>query len=135
MRSTLCLGVLVLCVVRLCFAQDSAAAPAANATHIMVVRARALIDGTSAQPEQNREIVIRGDRIADVYAAGTRPPPAGAEVFDLGSATILPGLIDCHTHIFLQGEVPAAGGYDVQLLKFPASYRAARARAGLHDHP
>ena len=40
---------------------------------------------------------------------------------------MLPGLIDCHTHIFLQGEVPAAGGYDVQLLKFPASYRVARA--------
>src|SRR6516164_6716482 len=125
MRSTLCLGVLVLCVVRLCFAQDSAAAPAANATHIMVVRARALIDGTSAQPEQNREIVIRGDRIADVYAAGTRPPPAGAEVLDLGAATVLPGLIDCHTHVFLQGDTPTK--YDDQLLKWPASYRAARA--------
>jgi len=48
-------------------------------------------------------------------------------MLDLGGATVLPGLIDCHTHIFLQGEVPAAGGYDIQLLKFPASYRAARA--------
>jgi imidazolonepropionase-like amidohydrolase len=48
-------------------------------------------------------------------------------VIDLGAATVLPGLIDCHTHIFLQGEVPSAGGYDVQLLKFPASYRVARA--------
>src|SRR6516225_3352820 len=127
MRLTLCLSVLVLCVARLCFAQDSAAAPAANATHTVVVRARALIDGTSAQPRQNQEIVIQGDRIADVHAAGARPTPAGAEVIDLGTATVLPGLIDCHTHIFLQGEVPAAGGYDIQLLKFPASYRAARA--------
>ena len=128
MRSTLCLSVLISCVVRLCFAQDSASAPAANASaHITVVRARTLIDGTSAQPRQNQEIVIRGDRIADVYSAGTRPPPAGAEMLDLGGATVLPGLIDCHTHIFLQGEVPAAGGYDIQLLKFPASYRAARA--------
>ena len=41
--------------------------------------------------------------------------------------TVLPGLIDSHTHIFLQGEDPSEGGYDVQLLKFPASYRAARA--------
>jgi len=48
-------------------------------------------------------------------------------VIDLGPATLLPGLIDTHTHIFLQGEDPAAGGYDVQLLKFPASYRVARA--------
>src|SRR5207253_1263443 len=73
------------------------------------------------------EIVIRGNRILDVYTAGTHPPPPGARVIELGAATVLPGLIDCHTHIFLQGEVPAAGGYDVQLLKFPASYRAARA--------
>src|SRR5439155_25715988 len=75
----------------------------------------------------NAEIVIRGNRILDVYTAGTHPPPSGAQVIELGAATVLPGLIDCQTHIFLQGEVPAAGGYDVQLLKFPSSYRAARA--------
>ena len=40
---------------------------------------------------------------------------------------MLPGLIDCHTHIFLQGEVPAEGGYDVQLLKHALAFRAARA--------
>jgi len=40
---------------------------------------------------------------------------------------VLPGLIDTHTHIFLQGEAPEEGGYDVQLLKHPSSYRAARA--------
>jgi imidazolonepropionase-like amidohydrolase len=71
--------------------------------------------------------LIRGNRIVDVYTAGARPAPQGAEVIDLGAATVLPGLIDCHTHIFLQGEVPEAGGYDVQLLKFPLSYRVARA--------
>ena len=36
-------------------------------------------------------------------------------------------MIDCHTHIFLQGEDPAEGGYDIQLLKYPLAYRAARA--------
>src|SRR5438067_10219663 len=41
--------------------------------------------------------------------------------------TFAPGMIDAHTHIFLQGEEPAEGGYDIQLLKYPASYRAARA--------
>jgi imidazolonepropionase-like amidohydrolase len=40
---------------------------------------------------------------------------------------VLPGLIDAHTHIFLQGEEPAQGGYDIQLLKYPLAYRAARA--------
>jgi imidazolonepropionase-like amidohydrolase len=36
-------------------------------------------------------------------------------------------LIDAHTHLFLQGEDPAEGGYDVQLLNYPSAYRAARA--------
>jgi imidazolonepropionase-like amidohydrolase len=40
---------------------------------------------------------------------------------------VLPGLIDAHTHIFLQGEDPAEGGYDIQLLKYPLAFRAARA--------
>ncbi|HKD55336.1 MAG TPA: amidohydrolase family protein [Steroidobacteraceae bacterium] len=116
-----------LCLSQLCVSQEAAAPAAASAAHVLIVRARTLIDGKRDQPRQNQEILIRGERIEAVYAAGTRPPPPGAEVLDLGSATVLPGLIDCHTHVFLQGEVPAAGGYDVQLLKYPASYRAARA--------
>jgi len=128
MRPTGCLGAIALCLARLCIAQDSTATPAANiSTHTVIIRARSLIDGTSVRPLRDPEIVIRGNRIVDVYTAGTHAPPAGAQVIDLGAATVLPGLIDCHTHIFLQGEVPAAGGYDVQLLKFPASYRVARA--------
>jgi len=113
-----------------CLSAAAAAEPAGAAepaVHLTVVRARALIDGTSAQPRANAEIVIRGNRITAVYTAGTQPTPEGAQVIDLGAATVLPGLIDCHTHIFLQGEAPEAGGYDVQLLKFPASYRVARA--------
>jgi imidazolonepropionase-like amidohydrolase len=126
-RLMLCLGAVIACLTRLCLGEESTALGADAPTHVTVVRARALIDGTSSQPRSNPEIVIRGNRIVDVYAVGTHAPPRGAEVIDLGGATILPGLIDCHTHIFLQGEVPAAGGYDVQLLKFPASYRVARA--------
>jgi len=48
-------------------------------------------------------------------------------VIDLSKATVLPGLIDAHTHIFLQGEDPAQGGYDVQFLKYGLAFRAARA--------
>src|SRR5204863_4447086 len=49
------------------------------------------------------------------------------KVIDLSGMTVLPGMIDAHTHLFLQGEDPAEGGYDVQLLKYPLAYRAARA--------
>src|ERR1700680_1760055 len=128
MRLVVYLGASALGLARSCLAQESSATPAASTpAHIIVVRARALIDGTNAPPLRDPEIVIRGNRILEVHAAGTKPPPAGAQVIDLGAVTVLPGLIDCHTHIFLQGELPSAGGYDVQLLKFPASYRAARA--------
>jgi imidazolonepropionase-like amidohydrolase len=127
MRRTFCCGTLVACLARLCLAQE-VGAPAVNPlAHVTAVRAGALIDGKSERPLAHQEVLIRDGRIVEIYAAGSRALPPGTQLIDLGAATLLPGLIDCHTHIFLQGEVPAAGGYDVQLLKFPASYRAARA--------
>jgi imidazolonepropionase-like amidohydrolase len=106
-------------------ASHAAAIPPAPRT--VVLRAQWLIDGIADKPRHNTEIVIRDDRIVEVRPANSQPLPAAAQVIDLGAATLLPGLIDTHTHIFLQGEDPGAGGYDVQLLKFPASYRAVRA--------
>jgi imidazolonepropionase-like amidohydrolase len=93
---------------------------------VTAIRAANLIDGTAAQVRHNVLIVIKGNKIESVTSGGT--PPAGAAVIDLpAGVTVLPGLIDTHTHIFLQGEDPAEGGYDIQLLKHPSSYRAARA--------
>src|SRR5256884_201719 len=98
-------------------------AATADAQQLTVIKAGTLIDGTSSQPRRNQTIAIRGNRIESVGGEA----PAGARVIDLSSMTVLPGLIDSHTHIFLQGEDPAEGGYDVQLLKYPIAYRAARA--------
>ena len=98
-------------------------AATADAQQLTVIKAGTLIDGTSSQPRRNQTIVIRGNRIESVGGEA----PAGARVIDLSNMTVLPGLIDTHTHIFLQGEDPAEGGYDVQLLKYPLAYRAARA--------
>ena len=92
-----------------------------------VIRAGVLIDGESGSPRRNQVIIIRGNQIVEVSDAASAHIPAGADVIDLSQATVLPGLIDAHTHIFLQGEDPAEGGYDIQLLKFPLAYRAARA--------
>jgi imidazolonepropionase-like amidohydrolase len=94
---------------------------------VTVIRAGTLIDGVSAAPRRDQVIVIRGNRIESVGDAASAKVPAEAKVLDLSNATVLPGLIDAHTHIFLQGEIPAEGGYDAQLLKHGLAFRAARA--------
>ena len=104
-----------------------AAEPAKPAAPVVVIRAGVLIDGVSAVPRTNQVIVVRGNRIESVGDAGKAAIPDGARVVDLSKATVLPGLIDSHTHTFLQGEIPEEGGYDAQLLKHPVSFRAARA--------
>src|SRR3989440_8518008 len=92
-----------------------------------VIRAGTLIDGKSSSPRHDQVIVIRGNRIESVSDAASSKTPANAKVIDLSHSTVLPGLIDSHTHIFLQGEDPAQGGYDANILKYPLSFRAARA--------
>ncbi len=94
---------------------------------VTVVRAGMLIDGKSSTPRPGQVIVIRGNRIESVGDAALTKVPEGARVVDLSQATVLPGLIDSHTHIFLQGEDPAEGGYDAQLLKQGIAFRAVRA--------
>jgi imidazolonepropionase-like amidohydrolase len=100
---------------------------AAESESMTVIRAGRLIDPASGEVRQNQVIVIRGDRIESVGGALTAKVAPGTKVIDLSRATVLPGLIDTHTHIFLQGELPEEGGYDIQLLKFYPAYRAARA--------
>ncbi|HUQ99230.1 MAG TPA: amidohydrolase family protein [Gemmatimonadaceae bacterium] len=89
-----------------------------------------MIDGKSDVVQSDISVVVTGDRIV---AAGARARveaslPPGATVIDLGSATLLPGLIDTHTHVLLQGDITAAD-YDEQLLKESIPYRAIRATA------
>ena len=92
-----------------------------------MIRAGTLIDGKSDKPRRDQIIVIRGNKIESVSDAGSAKIPPDAKIVDLSDSTVLPGLIDSHTHIFLQGEDPAQGGYDANILNAPLALRAARA--------
>ncbi|HLK09396.1 MAG TPA: amidohydrolase family protein [Candidatus Angelobacter sp.] len=93
---------------------------------VIAIHAANLIDGVANQVRHNVLVVIKGNKIESVTSGGNAP--AGATVINLpADVTVLPGLIDTHTHIFLQGEDPKVESYDDQLLKHPSSYRAARA--------
>src|SRR5450759_1644887 len=122
MKKSIC-GIVVLLLSMSAIAQTN---PVAS-PQVTVIRAGTLIDPRADEPKHNQLIVIRGDKIEAVGDAASTQVPAGAKVIDLSNATVLPGLIESHTHLFLQGEDPALGGYDIQLLKFPLAYRAARA--------
>ena len=111
----------------LALAASSAAQDSKPSDPVTVIRAGTLIDGKSDKARHDQVIVIQGDRIESVSDAASAKLPPGATVIDLSKATVLPGLIDSHTHIFLQGENPAQGGYDANILNAPLALRAARA--------
>ena len=118
-------GLLFVLVV-LCAANSGAQSQKIEPAPLTVIRAGTLIDGQSDSPRKNQLIFVRGHRIEKV-ADGSATIPAGATTIDLSNATVLPGLIDSHTHLFLWGEDPAKGGYDANILKAGLALRAARA--------
>jgi imidazolonepropionase-like amidohydrolase len=109
--------------------QDPVPAAAAST---YVIRAAHLIDGKSDAVQSDIAILVEGDHIVAVGSGSgiAARVPAGARTIDLGSATILPGLIDNHTHVLLQGDITSAD-YDDQLLKESIPYRAIRATAAV----
>jgi imidazolonepropionase-like amidohydrolase len=101
----------------------AAQAPAATSTPAPMSKTVALkcgnvFDGRGDSLRKNVVIVVEGGKIKDVGATA----PAGAEIIDLSRSTCLPGLMDTHTHILLQGDITAAD-YDEQLLKQSPEYR------------
>jgi imidazolonepropionase-like amidohydrolase len=84
---------------------------------LIYIRAGKLFDGKSGSLRSNVTIEIQNKKIVSVRENPVLKP--GAKIIDLGAKTVLPGLIDTHTHIILH-----AGNYDAQILKETPEYRA-----------
>ncbi|OLC85723.1 MAG: hypothetical protein AUI86_11495 [Gemmatimonadetes bacterium 13_1_40CM_3_66_12] len=90
----------------------------------ILIKAGRLVDGRSATAQPNVGILIEGERIRAVGPlAQIQAQAPNARVIDLGQMTVLPGLIDAHTHLLLQGDVTSQD-YEDQLLKQSTAYRA-----------
>jgi imidazolonepropionase-like amidohydrolase len=69
------------------------------AEQLIVIRAGKLVDVVAGKVLQDQAIVIKGERIVSVGPGAAASVQAGARVIDLSGATVLPGLIDAHTHL------------------------------------
>src|SRR5436190_12712263 len=88
---------------------SAAAAGAADQT--VVLKAARLFDGKSKALVQNGVVIVQGNKIVD--AGSNLPPPADAQVIDLGDATLSPGFMDGHTHLTLD----FSGNYNERRLR------------------
>jgi imidazolonepropionase-like amidohydrolase len=81
----------------------------AVAPHVVAIRAGKLIDVAAGAVLKDQTIIITGDRITSVGPTSSAKVPAGAEEIDLMNQTVLPGLIDMHTHLTAD---PMLAGYN-----------------------
>jgi len=95
----------------------------ASPDHWIAVHAGRLFTGTD-KLATNQVVLIKGDRISEVGPADKVKVPAGSEIVDLTHATVLPGLIDAHTHVFGNGP-----DYENQILHESYQYRTLTALA------
>jgi imidazolonepropionase-like amidohydrolase len=83
-----------------CFGADGGVLQCAPAPRVVAIRAGRLFDSKTGRMLTNQVVLLLGERITEVGPAAQVKIPAGAQVIDLGQTTVLPGLIDGHTHMF-----------------------------------
>lgn len=99
-------------------------AVAADAQERIAIKAGHLIDGTGAPIIDRAVLIVRGDRIEAVGRASSTPIPSGVRVIDLSADTVMPGLIDGHSHPTVR---PASSlQEEIGLMKEPSVMQSAR---------
>jgi len=83
-----------------CVGSDKGVFKCVPAPGLTAIRAGRLFDSKTGQMLTKQVVLVQGERITDVGPEGQIKIPAGAQVIDLSQATVLPGLIDAHTHMF-----------------------------------
>jgi len=121
---------LALCASLLAVAANAADKPAPPATSY-VLKADRVFDARSEQAHSGWAVLVQGDRIAAVGPADQIKAPADARVIDMPGATLLPGLIDAHSHIFLHPYNETL--WNDQVLKEPLAYRTIEAVNHVRD--
>ena len=123
MKTLACIESAVLCLVLLPIPVSSQSEP--HGASVVVVKAARLLDVRKGVYLENAAVLIEGERIKE---AGPAPQvlaetPKDAKTIDLGEATLLPGLIDCHTHLMARF-APGPNGYLLGLATKSQAYRA-----------
>jgi imidazolonepropionase-like amidohydrolase len=126
-------GVLALLGIMLGMALPGIAAPAAGqAPAPIVLKAARVFTATSERPLAPGMVIVQGDRITQVGQSLAVPP--GAQVIDLGDATLLPGFIDAHVHLDMEMGEDWYRDFYQTIMRFPAEqalYAAQYARRTL----
>jgi imidazolonepropionase-like amidohydrolase len=107
------------------------AAPPATATRTYLLRPARVFDGTSAATHEGWVVLVSGDSIVAAGPAASVSAPAGTTTIDLPGMTLLPGLIDAHSHIFLHPYNETL--WNDQVLKEPYAYRTIAATLHSRD--
>lgn len=108
-----------------------ASAPAwpAEAPHPprLAILAARLVDGRSGEVRANAAVLVEGERI--VAVGGREVVPPGVPAIDLGDATLMPGLIDAHSHPLIGSD-----DYQVDHLRRSSAYKALRGLKAMQDN-
>ena len=108
------IAALILLSIFLCVVAVAQNAPSTPTRHV-IIRAGRLLDVKTGSTQTNQAIVIQDDKIVSVGPADSVKPASDATVIDLPNATVLPGMIDAHTHITFNPQF----GYETLAISVP----------------